>query len=124
MLEGNPVEKIKQPPPFLLQILRNLSLQIILLKSATLAFAVITLYFQDLRIIFTDALQNEANSYILFIPILFGYLTIEKGKYLPCYRKHKCDLLLSEEDVLTESDEIVRGAASVSSKNVSFVCGK
>jgi len=76
------MEKIKHSQLFPLQIFRNSSLQITILKSATLAFAVITLYFQDLRIVFTDALQNEANSYILLIPILFAYLIYRKRKML------------------------------------------
>jgi exosortase len=81
-LGGKPLEKITLSQPSRLQALRNSAVQITILKSAALAFAVITLYFQDLRIIFIDALQNEATSYILLVPILFAYLIYRKRKML------------------------------------------
>jgi len=40
------------------------------------------IYFQDLNIIFNDALQDEATSYILAIPLLFAYLIYRKRKML------------------------------------------
>ncbi len=51
-------------------------------KIALIASATIALYFQDLVIIFSDALQNEANSYLLAIPILFIYLLYRKREIL------------------------------------------
>lgn len=76
------MEKIKSPRFFQLQFFGRSGQQIILLKSVIIAFAVITLYFQDLRIVFTDALYNEDSSYILLIPILFVYLIYRKRKML------------------------------------------
>jgi exosortase len=52
------------------------------LKASTLIVAVSALYFQDLRIIFTDALINEATSYILIMPFLFAYLVYRKRRML------------------------------------------
>jgi exosortase len=52
------------------------------LKASTLVVAVTALYFQDLRIIFTDALTNESTSYTLIIPFLFAYLIYRKRRML------------------------------------------
>jgi exosortase len=52
------------------------------LKASTLIVAAMALYFQDLRIIFTDALTNESTSYILIIPFLFAYLIYRKRRML------------------------------------------
>ena len=54
----------------------------ILLKSAVIVFAVIAVYFQDLSLIFVDALQYEGYSYILLIPALVTYLIYRKRKIL------------------------------------------
>jgi exosortase len=62
--------------------LKNPSNLALALKASTLIVAVITLYFQDLRIIFTDALTNESTSYILIIPFLFAYLIHRKRRML------------------------------------------
>jgi len=62
--------------------LKNLGNLALALKTSTLIVAVIALYFQDLRIIFTDALTNEATSYILIIPFLFAYLIYRKRRML------------------------------------------
>jgi len=51
-------------------------------KAATIAVAVIILYLQDLAIVFNDALNNEATSYILVVPILLIYLIYRKRKML------------------------------------------
>ena len=51
-------------------------------KAATIAVAVIILYLQDLAIVFNDALNNEATSYILVVPILLVYLMYRKRKML------------------------------------------
>jgi len=52
------------------------------LKVLTVAVAVIALYFQDLYVVFTDALSSETTSYILAIPIIFGYLLYRKRNML------------------------------------------
>lgn len=52
------------------------------LKTSTLIAAVIALYFQDLRIIFTDALSDESSSYILIVPVLLAYLVYRKRKMI------------------------------------------
>jgi exosortase len=54
-----------------------LSLEVLTLVLATVAF-----YSQDLIIIFNDALNNEATSYLLAIPILLAYLVYRKRKML------------------------------------------
>jgi exosortase len=75
--------KIKWSPSFQwiagLKNPRNLALA---LKASTLIVAVTALYFQDLRIIFTDALTYEATSYILIMPFLFAYLVYRKRRML------------------------------------------
>jgi exosortase/archaeosortase family protein len=62
--------------------MKNPSNLALALKASTLIVAVIALYFQDLRIIFTDALTNESTSYILIIPFLFSYLVYRKRRML------------------------------------------
>lgn len=51
-------------------------------KSATLMITVVSLYFQDLAIVFKDAIRNEGASYILVVPILLIYLVYRKRKML------------------------------------------
>jgi len=51
-------------------------------KASTLTVAVAALYYQDLALIFNDALKNDATSYILVIPILLAYLIYRKRKML------------------------------------------
>ena len=51
-------------------------------KIAVAIAATITLFSQDLAIIFTDALQSETTSYLLAIPFLFAYLVYRKRKML------------------------------------------
>lgn len=52
------------------------------LKLSTLFAAVLVFYLQDLNLIFTDALNNEATSYLLVIPFLLVYLVYRKRKML------------------------------------------
>jgi exosortase len=52
------------------------------LKTTALTAAVIALYLQDLTLVFNDALNNEATSYILIIPFIFAYLIYRKRKML------------------------------------------
>lgn len=51
-------------------------------KAATLIFASGAIFFQDLAIIFNDALQTETTSYILVVPFLLIYLVYRKRKML------------------------------------------
>jgi len=64
------------------QMLTNTAYLALALKILTLTAAVIAVYFQDLSIIFNDALYNEATSHILAIPILFAYLIYRKRRML------------------------------------------
>ncbi len=70
--------------PFLQRFadLRNMGNSAIALKASILIAAVTALYFQDLSIIFTDALTNESTSYILIMPFLITYLVYRKRKMI------------------------------------------
>jgi exosortase len=74
------MQTTKFPLPQRLAGLKNPSKLALALKASTLIVAVMVLYLQDLRIIFTDALTNESTSYILTIPLLFAYLIYRKRK--------------------------------------------
>lgn len=52
------------------------------LKISTLAAAITVFYFNDLSIVFVDALNNEATSHILLVPLIFTYLVYRKRKML------------------------------------------
>ena len=54
----------------------------LILKLVTIVAAVLTIFHQDLTIIFNDALISESMSYILIIPILFIYLLYRKRKMI------------------------------------------
>jgi exosortase/archaeosortase family protein len=54
----------------------------LVLKASSLTVAVVALYIQDLRLIFMNALTDEATSYILIIPFLFAYLVYRKRRML------------------------------------------
>ena len=69
-------------PPRQLAALENSSSLALAMKASTLIAGVTALYFQDLRIIFTDALTNESTSYLLIMPFLFAYLVYRKRKML------------------------------------------
>jgi exosortase len=49
-------------------------------KFSTILVAVLALYLQDLSIVFTGALSDEASFHILAIPFLFAYLLFRKRK--------------------------------------------
>lgn len=66
----------------LLATFRSPSSLVVILKTSSIAIAVLALYYQDLHIIFTDALQNELSSYALAIPFLFAYFIYRKRKML------------------------------------------
>jgi exosortase len=52
------------------------------IKVSVIVIAVVALYFQDLYMLFTDALNSEVTSHVLAIPIIFGYLLYRKRKML------------------------------------------
>jgi exosortase len=72
--------------------LKNLSNLVLALKASTVIIAVATVYFQDLVMIFTDALTNESTSYILIIPLLLAYLIYRKRKMF------RSEMLVEEEN--------------------------
>ena len=51
---------------------------VLTLKFSVVTIAVVALYFQDLTMIFTGALNDESTFHILAIPFLFGYLLYRK----------------------------------------------
>jgi hypothetical protein len=52
------------------------------IKAVAVLGAIIAIYFQDLTIIFSDALQSEITNCMLAIPIIFTYLIYRKRKML------------------------------------------
>ena len=50
----------------------------LIVKISVIVFAIISLYFQDLTTIFSDALESETTSYILAVPLIFVYLIYRK----------------------------------------------
>ena len=52
------------------------------LKITIVTLTTVIVFFQDLAIIFNDALQNETTSYILVIPFLLTYLIYRKRKMI------------------------------------------
>jgi exosortase/archaeosortase family protein len=52
------------------------------LKIVTIVSATLIVFFQDLTLIFADALRNGTTSYVLVIPIIFAYLVYRKRKML------------------------------------------
>lgn len=54
----------------------------VILKFAIILAAVILVFYQDLTILFTDALESETTSYILAIPPLLAYLVYRKRKMI------------------------------------------
>jgi len=53
---------------------------IVVMKFSVVIFATVAVFFQDLVIIFTDAIQSETTSYILAVPFLLIYLIYRKRK--------------------------------------------
>jgi len=51
-------------------------------KIAIVVITTVIVFFQDLAIIFNDALQNETTSYILAVPFLLTYLIYRKRKMI------------------------------------------
>lgn len=54
----------------------------LVIKTAVIVFAIATVFFQDLVLIFNDALKSETTSYVLAAPFIFGYLIYRKRKML------------------------------------------
>jgi exosortase len=54
----------------------------LILKSTIIVVVTIAFFFNDLRIVFSDAIQSETTSYILLVPILLSYLLYRKRKML------------------------------------------
>jgi exosortase len=54
----------------------------IIIKILVLLFALLSVFFHDLVIIFADALESNVTSYVLIIPFIFGYLIFRKRKIL------------------------------------------
>ena len=52
------------------------------IKIATIIVATFIVFFQDLRIIFNNALQSESTSYLLIIPFIVLYLIYRKRKMI------------------------------------------
>jgi exosortase len=65
-----------------LALLRDPSTLALAFKASVIGVAVFALYYQDFRLIFTDALQNEATNYVLVIPFIFAYFLYRKRKML------------------------------------------
>ena len=61
--------------------LRSVSLAVTL-KAVTILAAIVTIYYQDLQIIFLDALQNEVTNQILLVLPIFVYLVYRKRKII------------------------------------------
>ncbi len=68
----------KLPDVHLRASLKNLGWIATALKFGVIAAAIVAVYYQDLNIIFNDALHDEASFHILAIPFLFGYLVYRK----------------------------------------------
>ena len=70
-----------QPLRQLAQRIESKNLAVIL-KSSAIVFAVLAFYYQDLIIVFADALGSELTSYVLAIPFVFAYLMYRKRKMI------------------------------------------
>ena len=55
---------------------------VLMLKASILVFAAVAMFFQDLALIFTDALQNETTSHILVVPFLLTYFIYRKRRII------------------------------------------
>jgi exosortase len=55
---------------------------IVIVKAAVVGATALVLFWQDLTIIFTDALHSEVTSYVLVIPFLLAYLFYRKRKMI------------------------------------------
>jgi exosortase len=76
------MQNTKNPPFHRYAFLTDPSNLTLSLKAATLTIAAAVLYFQDLHMIFNNALNDEAASHILLVPVIFVYLIYRKRKML------------------------------------------
>jgi exosortase len=58
------------------------SLRFLIISVSLVILIVLTVYWQDLSILFNEALQNEAVSHILLIPFLISYLLYRKKEHI------------------------------------------
>jgi exosortase/archaeosortase family protein len=56
--------------------------QVLALKIVVILLATLTVFFQDLKVVFTDALSNGTTSYMLAVPFILAYLVYRKRKML------------------------------------------
>jgi hypothetical protein len=70
---------MKTPSPNL-TALKSPGNLITVLKVSAIAVSIIALYFQDLQLIFMDAVSDESASHILVIPLILTYLLYRKRK--------------------------------------------
>jgi len=76
---------------------------LMILKSVTIILSVIGIYFHDLSLIFADALQYEASSHVLILPVLIAYMM---------YRKRKVVLaIVQNDDIFATKQKLVDIAA-------------
>ena len=68
--------------PFDAEHLLNQGNLALILKISTLTIATLAIFYQDLTIITSDALQSEITNYMLAIPFIFAYLIYRKRKML------------------------------------------
>jgi len=52
------------------------------IKLSVISVAAIVIFYQDLTLLFSDALQNETTSYMLAVPFIFAYLVYRKRNML------------------------------------------
>jgi len=74
------MEKIQLEPQYSPRITQETLT--VALKITIVTFTTVIVFFQDLAIIFNDALQNETTSYILAVPFLLTYLIYRKRKMI------------------------------------------
>ncbi len=64
------------------QQLASMSNLALALKATAVSIAVLAMFYRDLNIVFNDALQDEATSHLLAIPIVFAYFVYRKRKMI------------------------------------------
>ena len=107
------MQKTKMPNLQQLATLKSTSSLALILKISTIAIALSALYFQDLSIIFNDALENQATSHVLAIPILFIYLVYRKRKMLRASIPLKTTNQLKETKYLATISGLLLSTAAV-----------
>lgn len=67
---------------------------VIIAKATAILITVVAIFNQDLTALFTNAFQNEAATYVLFIPFLFTYLVYRKREMLKASMPRESNRLL------------------------------